>query len=193
MAAITPSSLTTEGKEIEHFTCDVSASWTTTAGSLFTDAAATIPYVSGSRSDIYLLVQNKTSTGVVNCGAAPAAAITITGVFPSIPHFPHDFKVTKRGIVATKSRSGKISGRIQGDGNIRMDPKLRFNLRNRVEFNEVKQFVDDHFPGIEFYYSDGVVFSEVSPGLFVLDGDPPMSVSYESSNRLSFEVPLFMV
>ncbi len=186
---ITPSSYTARGKEVVHFTSDTSVAWSTTSGALFTDALATVSYVGGSRTDIYFKAQNKTSNGNVVAGAS-TATVVIVGVFPAVPHFPHDFNVGKRGVVGIKSRSGKVSGRVIGDGRLMQDFDLRFNLRNRGEFIEVRQFVNDHFPGTQFYYVEPVVAVDA---LFTLDGDPPMKVTYDSGNRLSFSVPIFMV
>lgn len=188
--AISPSTITALGKEVVHFVSDSPGVWTSSVGTLYTNAAATTPYSGTSRSDIYLKVQNKTSGGTVSCGSS-TATVTVIGVYPSVPHFPHDLDVTKRGIVSMVSRSGKISGRVLGDGTLKVDPRLVHNLRPLVEANEVRQFVDDHFPELSFYYRDGVFLAEYE--LFKLNGNPPMKVTYQGSNRMSFEVALFML
>jgi hypothetical protein len=188
--AITPSSATLRGKVSQHFTSDASGVWISDVGSLYTNAGLTIPYDGvSSRSDVYLVAQNKTSTGNVSCGAVQAG-VSITGVFPAVPHFNHEFNITKRGRVAVKSRSGRVTGRLHGDGTQKVDFNLKFNLRNRLDTLEVKQFVADHDPAIEFYYVDDVMSID---DLYILDGDPPMKVTYAGPNRFSFEVPIFML
>lgn len=160
---LTPSSAALRGKEIEHFTSDVTATWVSTAGSLFTDAAATVPYVPGvSRSDIYLKAQNVTGTYTLtatNGGSPTVAAVAVEGEMPRLWEFRRPVTIKKRVRVFEPKDGPRQSRTDQGK-------KETWELGNNDSFYEdyleVEAFWDAHYPGKTFVLYDTTLEREIT-------------------------------
>jgi hypothetical protein len=160
---LTPSSASLRGKAVQHFTSNLSATWEATAGSLFTDAAATLPYVPGvSRSDIYLKAQNVTGSYAVtatNGGAPTGAVVAVTGEMPRLWEFRRPVTVKKRVRVFDPKDGPRQSRTDQGK-------KETWELGNDGgfwdDYLEVEAFWDAHYPGRTFVLGDTTLEREIT-------------------------------
>jgi hypothetical protein len=165
---ITPDSVQLDGDESIQLTNDAAAVWSTNCGALFTDAALTTPYDGvTSVASVYFEPFNRTVQGTVTAGAN-TASITIIGILPPFPHYPMEWKGTKRGLVVSIARSGRSRGRVLGDGEQMRDYKLIFNNRKQTETIDFEDFHNFHFPGRPFKYRN--LWHGID-GMFEFDSD----------------------
>jgi hypothetical protein len=181
---ITPSSVTLDGKEIQEFTISVSGLWSSTVGSLFNDAACTIPYASTSRTTVWLLAQNKTSVGTVT-GGSDIATVTIVGVLPLTPNWSFQVTPDKRGVILNIKRNGSTNGRILGTGDLVRDYKLGYRNRIQDDWIEYETFFKDHYPFSAFKYIDA--WRDIT-GIFRFDSKPTAQV--DSFNKADWETAI---
>lgn len=161
--ALTPTSADLRGKAVQHFTSDVTATWAATAGSLYTDAAATIPYVPGaSRTDIYVKAQNVTGDYTVtatNGGSPTSAPVAVEGVMPTLWEFRRPVTAKKRVRVFEPKDGPRQSRTDQGK-------KETWELGNGDGFYddylEVEAFWDAHYPGKTFILYDTTLEREIT-------------------------------
>lgn len=149
---ITPSSLTIYGDETIQLTVESTAVWTTNCGSFYTNAECTLKYDGASSvSAVYFKPFNRSISGVVNAGA-DSAAVEIIGVLPLEPSYDMEWDTTKRGVVASISRAGRVTGQIQGEGEAMRDYKLIYRGRRTWEVEEFEAFYNFHYPHKTFIY-----------------------------------------
>lgn len=151
---ITPSSFVIDGDQLIQLTSDVSPIWSADCGTLYTDPLGQDAYNGiDSIQTVYLRPFNRTMQGTVYASGETADA-TIYGVFPSVPHYPMEIESDMFGVVASLSRSGKMRGRIEGDGFLMRTYKLVFSNRTPEEISELEAFINFHYPNIEFKHRD---------------------------------------
>jgi hypothetical protein len=148
---------------VQHFTSDLTATWEATAGDLFTDAAATVPYVAGvSRADVYLKARNVTGGYTVtatNGGAPTNAAVTITGEMPPLWEFRRPVTVRKRVRVFEPKDGPRQSRTDQGK---KETGELANNDGFWEDYLEVEAFWDAHYPGKTFVLGDTTLEREIT-------------------------------
>jgi hypothetical protein len=151
--AISPNTINLDGDSAGILlTSDSSSVWTTNIGNLFTDSGLTAPYDGiTSRTTIYLKPFNRTAEGTVVAGAG-TAFVSVMGVVPEFPHYPMEWTTDKRGIVVSVARTGRVRGRILGDGALMRDYKLVFNNRRPGVVEDFETFHSYHYPAKQFKY-----------------------------------------
>jgi hypothetical protein len=179
---ITPASVQLDGDETIELTNDASAVWAADCGGLFTDSGCTVAYDgTSSRTNIFFAPFNRTVSGNVTAGAN-SADITILGVLPEFPHYPMEWKATKRGLVISIARSGKSRGRVLGDGEQMRDYKLVFNNKRTQEVLDFEEFHNYHYPGRPFIYRN--LWHNID-GMFEFDSDVDGKASSRNKGELT--------
>jgi hypothetical protein len=113
----------------------------------------------------------------------------VTTYFPAVPHFPHEWKATKRGIVINIKRDGSRSGVIHGSGLLVRDFKLSGRRRTKAEIAEIEEFFRVHYPFKEFYYEDKWIVGH--SGIYVFDSE--LTSKAEGIQDGSFDVAIAQV
>lgn len=156
---LTPSSAILDGKQVQAFSANQAARWTTTGGTLYTDSGATIPYVPGtllgSGVSIYLKAINITGAYLItatNAGSeAGNASLAITGVCPSQPSWPYD--VDNEISVLMWEADDEVTWESRTLSAVLKKFPFIANSRQKAEYEEFYAFHTAHFPSKKFYFT----------------------------------------
>lgn len=154
---VTPGLASIDGGELIQLTSESPGVWTTNIGSLWNNADMSSPYIGTSTNSIYLLPFNRTQSGVAVVTSGPdsgSTAIDVIGTFPASPHYPLEWEGDKIGVVASRSRSGRVRGRIVSDSEYVRNYKLMFMNRTPAQIAELEEFYDNHYPDKIFKYEN---------------------------------------
>jgi hypothetical protein len=140
------------GNEVQLFSAPSAVVWSTNVGTLFTDAAATIPYDGVSaRATIYLKANNKTATGSVT-GGADTATVAVTGVFPLTPDWGYKVLTFVPGVVSTAE--DRVTTKVRYKGGDFYGVQFTMTRRTAAAWSAFEAFRAHHRLHLPWYFTD---------------------------------------
>lgn len=183
--AFSPSSLIIDGDSSQLITNGSGTYWLTNVGNLYTDAGLTVPYDGVTyTTSLYFKPYNRSITGTIQTGGQ-TLNVTVNAVVPSYPSYPLEWEGDKIGVVANVSRSGRVTGRIQGDSEYMRNYKIIYNGRKQSEMLDLEDFHAYHYPDRVFKYKNKWYDIE---GYFRFDAPLKASAKSRQNGTIEFAI-----
>ena len=155
---VTPNGATMRGKAVLQFQVTVNgpATWATTAGTLWNDAAATTPYVPGTlQASVYLKAKNESGAYTItatNAGAeATVKAVAVTSVAVSHPSWGFSGEYGK-DFLEFIPETGAADREVVEHGDLKYKADLTTNVRQAAEFAEFLEHFRLHYGSKKNFY-----------------------------------------